>query len=49
MATLRKTGPEYCRLKFGIDGNFKAGEQSQYVLNNWTQQEQQMLESYVFR
>lgn len=37
----------YCRLKFGIDGNFKAGEQSQYVLNTWTQQEQQMLESFI--
>ena len=37
----------YCRLKFGIGTNFHSGEQSQYVLSEWSQDEKTVLENFI--
>jgi PTH1 family peptidyl-tRNA hydrolase len=37
----------YCRLKFGIGLNFKSGQQSNYVLNSWTEEEEKMLTNFI--
>ena len=37
----------YSRLKFGIDNNFHAGQQSKYVLNKWSEEEENKLASFV--
>tara|TARA_Y100001968_G_C19407300_1_gene744392 strand:- start:327 stop:893 length:567 start_codon:yes stop_codon:yes gene_type:complete len=37
----------YCRLKFGIGLNFPSGQQSKYVLNSWTEEEERMLTNFI--
>ncbi len=37
----------YPRLRFGIDDNFRKGKQVDYVLGQWTSQEQEELPSYL--
>jgi PTH1 family peptidyl-tRNA hydrolase len=34
---------EYPRLRFGVDGNFPKGRQVEYVLGQWTAEEQKLL------
>ena len=37
----------YSRLKFGIDNNFNIGQQSKYVLNAWSEEEENNLEIFI--
>ena len=37
----------YPRLKFGIGDNFSKGRQIDYVLGNWTKEEEEQLGSYI--
>ena len=38
---------QYNRLRFGIGDNFSRGKQIDYVLGNWTKQENEALPSYI--
>lgn len=38
---------EYNRLRFGIGNDFNRGKQIEYVLGNWSKQEQEELASYM--
>ncbi len=37
----------YTRLKFGISSDFVIGEQSKYVLNRWSKEEQDVLNNFI--
>lgn len=38
---------EYCRLRFGVGSDFHKGQQSDYVLGNWTEEESKLLEERI--
>ncbi len=38
---------EYCRLRFGVAANFSKGNQSDYVLGNWNEEEKNSLEERI--
>ena len=38
---------EYCRLRFGIGSNFAKGQQVNYVLNKWNEEEQKSLPDLI--
>jgi peptidyl-tRNA hydrolase, PTH1 family len=38
---------EYCRLRFGVASNFNKGQQSDYVLGNWNDEEIETLEERI--
>lgn len=40
-------GQDYCRLKFGIGGNFAKGQQVDYVLGNFTQEEFDQMPAFI--
>ena len=37
----------YARLKFGVDNNFKPGQQSRYVLSDWSSEETMKLNDFI--
>ena len=37
----------YARLKFGVGSNFNTGEQSNYVLSDWSKQEKSKLNNFI--
>ena len=37
----------YCRLRFGIDNNFRKGQQSKYVLSKFSKEEYKELEFFI--
>ena len=38
---------KYCRLRFGIGNDFKKGSQTDYVLENWTDEESRSLSNHI--
>ena len=38
---------EYCRLRFGIGNDFKKGSQTDYVLENWSDEESRSLSNHI--
>ena len=39
---------KYCRLRFGIGNDFKKGSQTDYVLENWTDEESRSLSNHIY-
>ena len=39
---------QYSRLKFGIGDDFVSGNQSDYVLGSWTENEKEQLDKLIF-
>ena len=38
---------KYARLKFGVDNNFNSGQQSRYVLSDWSSEEVIKLHEFI--